>query len=62
MASQARHLKQENIVKKLDRKQIRGKLKINKRQKSQFSPWDWGQIGIKLVTKHVIHQKLANIM
>ena len=26
------------------------------------SPWDSGHIGIKLVTKHVIHQKLANFM
>ena len=24
------------------------------------SPWDWGQIGIILGRKHVIHQKLAH--
>ena len=26
------------------------------------SPWDWGQIGISLGTKHGIYQKLANFM
>ena len=29
---------------------------------SCFSPWDWSQIGIKLETKHGVHQKLANFM
>ena len=28
----------------------------------QISPWDWGQIGIKLGTKRVIHQTLVNFM
>ena len=28
----------------------------------RYSPWDWGQIGIKLRRKHVIYQKLANFM
>lgn len=27
-----------------------------------FSQWDWGQIGIKLETKHVIYQKLENFI
>ena len=26
------------------------------------SPWDWAQIVLKLGTKHVIYQKLANFM
>ena len=26
------------------------------------SPWGWDQIGIKLGTKHVIYQKLANFL
>ena len=26
------------------------------------SPWDRGQIGIKLGTKHVIYQKLATLL
>ena len=25
-------------------------------------PWDWGQIGMKLGTKHVIYQKLVKCM
>ena len=27
---------------------------------SNYSPWDWGQNGIKLGKKRVIHQKLLN--
>ena len=26
------------------------------------SPWNWSQIGIKLGTRHVIYQKLANFI
>ena len=26
------------------------------------SPWDWEQIGIKLITEHAIYQKLANFL
>ena len=26
------------------------------------SPWDWGQIDIKLGTKHVIYQKLTEFL
>ena len=25
-----------------------------------FSPWDWGQIGIKLEAKHIVYLKLAS--
>ena len=25
-----------------------------------FSPWDWGQIGINLGTKHVVYKRLAS--
>ena len=27
-----------------------------------YSPWDWAQIGIKLETRHVIYQKLENVL
>ena len=33
-----------------------------KLQSSSSSKWDWNQIGVKLGTKHVIYQMLANFM
>ena len=29
---------------------------------SSTSPWDWSQIGTKLITKHVTYQKLDNLL
>ena len=29
---------------------------------SPYSPWDWGEIGVKMETKYVIYQKLANLI